>query len=196
VEPDSKYPHSLDGPVRIFGQAASEFVLNAPVVYADGSELSQSLILDMVVFLQEFLPAAGLRDVVSNEAVASVVRFTLMVFSIEYLEARPKEPTWLDIHRSSRDDIETTPRPSASIELERDNMSRTPPRTPLSPNVSGENFQARVLSPPQEQGLPDEQENPVVQQARAYLDAIWDQGYQGTIVDQMKIEVGGAFWKP
>lgn len=193
MEPDSRYPLALDGPVRIFGQAASEFVLNAPVAYADGSELTKSLILDMTIFLQEFLPPAGLRGSVSNEAVASVVRFILMVFSIEYLEVQSQEPsTSFDIPRPSRDDMEPTPRASISTESEREAIPRTPPRSPLSPNVSGENFQARIL-PPQEQGLPDEKANPVVQQARNYFDAIWDQGYQGTIVDQMKIEVGIGF---
>ncbi|OAQ29570.1 hypothetical protein K457DRAFT_32202 [Linnemannia elongata AG-77] len=188
VEPDSRYPLALDGPVRIFGQAASEFVLNAPVAYADGSELTKSLILDMTIFLQEFLPPAGLRGSVSNEAVTSVVRFILMVFSIEYLEVQSQEPsTSFDIPRPSRDDMEPTPRASISTESEREAIPRTPPRSPLSPNVSGENFQARIL-PPQDQGLPDEKANPVVQQARNYFDAIWDQGYQGTIVDQMKIE--------
>ncbi|KAG0375632.1 hypothetical protein BGX24_008839, partial [Mortierella sp. AD032] len=189
VEPDSKTPFTLDGPVSIFGQAASEFVLNAPVAYADGSEMTKSLILDMTIFLHEFLPPAGLRGTISNEAVASIVRFTLMVFSIEYLEIQqPREPSLsFDILRPSRDDVEATPRESTSTEPERDNMPRTPPRSPLSPNVSGENFQSKI-QPPQEQGLPDEKSNPAVQQARAYFDAVWDQGYQGTIVDQMKIE--------
>ncbi|KAG0277970.1 hypothetical protein BGZ95_004993 [Linnemannia exigua] len=189
VEPDPNNPFTLDGPVSIFGQAASEFVLNAPVAYADGSEMTKSLILDMTIFLHEFLPPAGLRGAISNDAVASIVRFTLMVFSIEYLEIQqPQEPSLsFDILRPSRDDVEATPRGSTSTEPERENMPRTPPRSPLSPNVSGENFQAKI-QPPQEQGLPDEKSNPAVQQARAYLDAIWDQGYQGTIVDQMKIE--------
>ncbi|KAG0215733.1 hypothetical protein BGX33_000899 [Mortierella sp. NVP41] len=187
VEPDSRYPLTLDGPVRIFGQAASEFVLNAPVAYADGSELSKSLILDMTLFVQEFLPPAGLRGSVSNEAVASIVRFILMVFSIEYLEVQPQGQASSDIPRPSRDDMETASRASISIETDREHMPRTPPRSPLSPNVSGENFQARALSP-QDQGLPDEQEIPVVLQARTYFDAVWDQGYQGTIIDQMKVE--------
>ncbi|KAG0296788.1 hypothetical protein BGZ96_008516 [Linnemannia gamsii] len=188
VKPDSRYPLTLDGPVRIFGQAASEFVLNAPVASAEGSELTKSLIMDMTIFLQEFLPPAGLRGSISNEAVASIIRFILMVFSIEYLEIQPQElPSSFDIQRPSRDDIELTPRASISTEPERETMSRTPPRSPMSPNVSGENFQARIL-PPQDQGLPDEKANPVVQHARNYFDAIWDQGYQGTIVDQMKIE--------
>ncbi|KAF9154391.1 hypothetical protein BG015_001079 [Linnemannia schmuckeri] len=188
VEPNPKYPLTLDGPVRIFGQAASEFVLNAPVVHTDGSELTKSLILDLIIFLQEFLPPAGLRGSVSNEAVASIVRFTLMVFSIEYLEIQPQKPsTSFDIPRPSRDDMEPTTRASISTEPERETMPRTPPRSPLSPNVSGENFQARIL-PPQDQELTDEKANPVVQQTRNYFDAIWEQGYQGTIVDQMKIE--------
>ncbi|KAG9067454.1 hypothetical protein KI688_012237 [Linnemannia hyalina] len=188
VEPDSKYPLALDGPVRIFGQVASEFVLNAPVAHADESELTKSLILDMTIFLQEFLPPAGLRGSVSNEAVASVVRFIFMVFSIEYLEIQPQEPsTSFDNPRPSRDDMEPTSRASMSTEPEREAMPRTPPRSPLSPNVSGDNFQARIL-PPRDQGLPGEKTNPVVQLARNYFDAIWDQGHQGTIVDQMKIE--------
>ncbi|KAF9132432.1 hypothetical protein BGW39_000145 [Mortierella sp. 14UC] len=189
VEPGSKYPLTLDGPVRIFGQAASEFVLNAPVAYADGSEMTKSLILDMTIFLHEFLPPAGLRGTVSNEAMASIIRFILMVFSIEYLEIQPQQETSLsfDIPRPSREDVEATPWVSTSTEPERENMPRTPPRSPLSPNVSGENFQARI-QPPQDQGLPDEKSNPVVQQARAYFEAIWDLGYQGTIVDQMRIE--------
>jgi hypothetical protein len=184
----------LDGPVRIFGQAASEFVLNAQVAYADGSELTKSLILDMTIFLQEFMPPAGLRGSVSDEAVASIIRFILMVFSIEYLEIQPQEaPSSFDIPRPSRDDMEPSPRASISTEPERETIPRTPPRSPLSPNVSGENFQARIL-PPQEQGLPDEKANPVIQQARYYFNAIWDLGHQGTIVDQMKVEVGVELW--
>jgi hypothetical protein len=169
---------------------ASEFVLNAPAAYTDASEMTKSLILDMVIFVHEFLPPTGLRGTISNEAVASLVRFILMVFSIDYLEIQPQQERSLsfDTPQPSREDIEATPRASISTEPEREVMPRTPPRSPRSPNVSGEKFQAK-LQPPQDQGMPDEKSNPVVQQARAYFDAIWDIGYQGTIVDQMKIEV-------
>ncbi|KAF9928463.1 hypothetical protein FBU30_002365 [Linnemannia zychae] len=188
VEPSPKYPFVLDESIRTFGQAASEFVLNAPFAYADGSEITKSLILEIIIFIQEFMPPARLRGLVSDEAVASLIRLTLIIFSIEYLDIQPQEPaSSFGLSRPSRDDAEAAPRLSVSTDPDREITSRTPPRSPLSPNASGENFQAKI-TPPQDQGLLDEKENLVVQQARFYFDTLWDQGYQESIVDQMKSE--------
>ncbi|KAF9358562.1 hypothetical protein BGX26_001451 [Mortierella sp. AD094] len=178
----------MDGPVRTFGQAASELVLSVPVAYADSPKLTQSLILDLMTFLGEFVPPTSLGGSVSKNTVAMLVKFILSVFSMEYLEDQQQDKQSAEIPTTPRDDQEATPRASSSTDTEQELASKTPPRSPLSPNVSGENFQARSLPPHVPNLVADEKSSPVVQHARVYFNALWDNGYQDVIIDQLKAE--------
>jgi hypothetical protein len=182
----------MDGPIAVFGQVASEFILNAPTAYADGTELTKSLILDMTVFLEEFAPPAGLSSIISKETVAALARFNLMVFSIEYLETPLQTSVAID-RNAAKEDNQVSPRVSVSTEADREQFPRTPPRSPLSPKVSGENFQSQSL-PPRDQGpLDDGQSIPVVRHAREYFDGLWSGGYRDIVIEQLKIEVNKLF---
>lgn len=182
----------MDGPIAVFGQVASEFILNAPTAYADGTELTKSLILDMTIFLEEFAPPAGLSSIVSKETVVALARFILMVFSIEYLETPQQTPAAIDQNPAKVDD-QVSPRVSVSTDADREQFPRTPPRSPLSPKVSGENFQSQSL-PPRAQGpLDDEQSIPVMRHAREYFDGLWSSGYRDIVIEQLKIEVSEPF---
>ncbi|KAG0004625.1 hypothetical protein BGZ79_008697 [Entomortierella chlamydospora] len=188
IEPASNYPMTMDGLVRTFGQAASEFVLGVPVAYADSPKLTQSLILDLMTFLGEFVPTTCLDGSVSKITTAMLVKFILSVFSMEYLEDQQQDKLSTEFPTTPRDGQEATPRASSSADTEQELASRTPPRSPLSPNVSGENFQARSLPPHVPNLVADEKSSPVVQRARVYFNALWDNGYQDVIIDQLKAE--------
>ncbi|KAF9116859.1 hypothetical protein BGX27_009740 [Mortierella sp. AM989] len=188
IEQDSKYPMTMDGPVRTFGQAASELTSSLPVAYADSPDLTQSLILDLMMFLGDFVPPTSLDGFVSKDTIAMIVRFILVIFSMDYLEDQQQDKLSTDIPKNPRDDQEATPRASLSTDTEQDLASRTPPRSPLSPNVNEENFQARSLPSHVPNAVTDEKSSPVVQRARIYFNALWDSGYQDVIVDQLKAE--------
>ncbi|KAG0045142.1 hypothetical protein BGZ83_009603 [Gryganskiella cystojenkinii] len=190
IDPDSKSPMVMEGPIAVFGQVASEFILNAPTAYADGTELTKSLILDMTIFLEEFMQPAGLSSIISRETVAALARFNLLVFSIEYLETPPQESIEnINEPKSAREDGEASPRVSMSTtDADREQFSRTPPRSPLSPKVSGENFQSHNFPPTAPGPSIDEQSIPVVRHAREYFDGLWSNGYQDVIIEQLKIE--------
>lgn len=179
----------MDGPVRLFGQAASEIVLNAPVVYADGSELSKSLILDLILFLQEFLPPAGLSGAVSDEAVAMLIRFVLTIFSIEFPESAQQPKVSIEKSRHPKEYQDESPRISTSSEADPDLHPRTPPRSPRSPNASGENFESSSQSPQPSNIALDEQLNPAMRHSRTYLNGLWKHGYQDAISEGLKNEV-------
>lgn len=141
-----------------------------------------------MIFINEFLPPAGLKETVSKDSLKAIVRLVLTVLSVEYLEVQTKERPSGDDIRLSRDEQDGDQRGSISAEMEREYVSRTPPRSPLSPNVSGEQFQSR--SPSHSQNLtPDEATNPIVQKARAYLNGLWESGHQSLITEQVQIEV-------
>ncbi|KAF9955542.1 hypothetical protein BGZ72_003631 [Mortierella alpina] len=188
MEPVSKYSMAMDGPVRLLGQAASEIVLNAPVAYADGSDLSKALILDLVLFIQEFLPPAGLSGAVSGEAIAMLIKFVLTVFSAEFPESPQQAKVSVERPRTSKEGQEDSPRVSTSSDVDTELHPRTPPRSPMSPNASSENFQSSSLpSQPPNIAL-DEQLNPVMRHARTYLDGLWQHGYQDAICEGVKSE--------
>ncbi|KAF9393611.1 hypothetical protein CPC16_001601 [Podila verticillata] len=190
VEPDPLYPYALDGPIRALGQTASDFILNSPVALADCSEITKSLILDFTIFIDEFLPPAGLKETVSKDSLKAIVRFILTVLSVEYLEGQTKERPSADDIRYSRDEQDVSDqRGSISAEMEREYVSRTPPRSPLSPNVSGEHFQSRSLPSHAQNLTPDEATNPTVQRARAYLNGLWESGHQNLIIEQLQTEL-------
>jgi len=180
----------LDGPIRVLGQTASDFILNSPVALADCSEITKSLILDFTIFIDEFLPPAGLKETVSKDSLKAIVRFILTVLSVEYLESQTKERSSADDTRLSKDEQDSSyQRGSISAEMEREYVSRTPPRSPLSPNVSGEHFQSRSLPSHSQNLTPDEATNPTVQRARAYLNELWESGHQNLITEQLQTEV-------
>ncbi|KAG0306222.1 hypothetical protein BGZ98_002776 [Dissophora globulifera] len=189
LEPVSKYPRTMDEPAMILGQIASEFVLSAPVEFANGSESTRLFIQDLMLFLGEFLTPAELSGSISKDSVAMLVRFVLSVFSIQYLEDQQQEKPSMMNTTALTEDREATPRTSISTEGDREIISRTPPRTPLSPNISGEHFQARSLPPHVPNIIVDEHSNPVVQRARVYFDALWHNGYRDLIVEQLKSEM-------
>ncbi|ORZ15402.1 hypothetical protein BCR41DRAFT_353710 [Lobosporangium transversale] len=195
VESDPQYPITIDGPVAAFGQVASALVLGEPVSYTDGAEDTRSIILDLTLFLKEFLPPASLSGVINKDTATSLVKFILMIFSVEYPGIQQQQDRMpVEYHEAqasgiSRDDQDGTPRGSLSTDGDRENVLRTPPRSPLSPDVSGETFQARTLSPHALDLLSDEQANLVLQHARAYFDDLWASGYQDAIIEQLKIEV-------
>ncbi|KAI7817236.1 hypothetical protein BC939DRAFT_335406 [Gamsiella multidivaricata] len=189
VEPVSEYPLALDEAVLIFGQAASELVLSAPVAYMDGSESTRSLILDLTTILEEYLPPAGLSGFVSDYAIAMLLKFVLMIFSIEFPEDLQHERIFSENLAISKDIQEASPRASVSTEHEPENLSRTPPRSPLSPKVSGEYFQARSMPPHDPNRTMGERSNPLLQRARSYFDALWENGHRDIITQQLKAEV-------
>ncbi|KAG0019915.1 hypothetical protein BGZ82_011748, partial [Podila clonocystis] len=189
IEPDPLYPYALDGPVRVLGHTASDFILNSPVVLADCSEITKSLILDFTTFIDEFLPPAGLKETVSKDSLKAIVRFVLTVLSVEYLEGQTKERRSRDELRLSRDEQDGEQKGSISAEMEREYVSRTPPRSPLSPNVSGEHFHSRSLPSHSQNLTPDEATNPTVQRARAYLNGLWESGHQSLITEQVQTEM-------
>ncbi|KAF9984063.1 hypothetical protein BGZ75_004373 [Mortierella antarctica] len=188
MEPNSKYPTAMDGPVRLLGQAASEIVLNAPVAYADGSELSKSLILDLVLFLQEFLPPAGLPGAVSDEAIAMLIRFVLTIFSIEFPESTQRTKVSLERPRTPKEGQDESPRVSSSSDADPDLHPRTPPRSPRSPSASGENFRSSSQPPHPPNVAVDEPLNSVMRHARTYLDGLWQHGCQNVISEGLKDE--------
>ncbi|KAG0082753.1 hypothetical protein BGZ92_011431 [Podila epicladia] len=188
VEPDPLYPYALDGPTRVLGQTASDFILNSPVALTDCSEITKSLVLDFTIFIDEFLPPAGLKETVSKDSLKAIMRFVLTVFSVEYVDGQTKERPGDDT-QLSRDEQDGYQRGSMSAEIEREYVSRTPPRSPLSPNVSGEHFQSRSLPSHSQNLTPDEATNPAVQKARAYLNGLWEAGYQSLIAEQLQIEM-------
>ncbi|GJJ73116.1 hypothetical protein EMPS_05474 [Entomortierella parvispora] len=184
VEPSPKFPLAMDGPISVFGQVASEFILDAPTAYADGTELTKSLILDMIIFLQEFVPPAGLSGIISKETVLAVARFILVVFSIEFLET----PELTPVPNTDQKEDEVSPRVSISTETDQGHFPRTPPRSPLSPKVNGENFQMHNFPESAKDPAVNEQSIPVVRQARDYFDGLWTSGYRGIVTEQLKIE--------
>ncbi|KAG0253183.1 hypothetical protein BG011_006509, partial [Mortierella polycephala] len=190
VEPVPKYPMSMDEPIRVFGRAASDLVLSAPVAYAEGSELMKSLILDLMLFIKEFMSPSDLSGTVSKETVSTLVRYILAVFSIEYLEIQQQERVSTENSRAPYDEQSLSRRTSIVTEVSQEYASVTPPpRSPVSPNVSGENFQARSLPPQVPNLVVDEQSYPVLYHARAYFDALWSSGYQEVIISQLKAEM-------
>jgi len=189
MEPNSKYPAAMDGPVRQLGQAASEIVLNAPIAYADGSELSKSLILDLVLFLQEFLPPAGLSGAVSDEAIAMLIRFILTIFSMEFSESTQPAKVSIERPRTSKEAQDASPRISISSDTDLDLHSRTPPRSPRSPHASNENLRSSSQPPQPPNIAAEEQLSPVLRQARTYLNSLWQHGYQKAISEGLKNEV-------
>ncbi|KAF9208081.1 hypothetical protein BGZ49_009870 [Haplosporangium sp. Z 27] len=188
IELASKYPLTMNEPVKAFGQAASDIVLKMPIAYEDRPKLNQSLVLDLVVFLGEFIPPTSLGGSVSNNAIATLVKFILSVFSMEYIEDQQQDRQSNTIPIEHRDEQTATPRASISTEIQQELISRTPPRSPLSPNVSGENFHIRSLPPHVPSLIAYEMSNPVIQRAREYFNSLWDNGYQGVIIDQLKVE--------
>ncbi|KAF9302452.1 hypothetical protein BGZ74_005326, partial [Mortierella antarctica] len=189
VEPDPLYPYALDGPTRVLGQTASDFILNSPVALTDCSEITKSLILNFTILIDEFLPPAGLKETVSKDSLKAIVRFVLTVLSVEYLEGQTKEKPSGDDTQLSRDEQDGYQRGSISAETEREYVSRTPPRSPLSPNVSGEHFQSRSLPSHSQNLSPDDATNPTVQRARTYLNGLWESGYQSLIAEQVQTEM-------
>ena len=179
----------MEGPIAAFGQVASELILNTPTAYADGTELTKSLILDMAIFLEEFVPPSGLSSIISRETVAALSRFNLLVFSIEYLEAASEESPEND-QKPTQEDDGVSPRVSMSMDTEREQLPRTPPRSPLSPKVSGEKFQSYTFPPTVQGSSVDEKSIPVVRHAREYFDSLWSNGYRDVVIEQLKIEVG------
>jgi hypothetical protein len=183
-----KFPLAMDSPISVFGQVASEFILNAPTAYADGTELTKSLILDMTIFLEEFAPPAGLSGIISKETVPAIVRFILMVFSIEFLETTEQTA----VPNNDQKDNEASPRVSMSSEADPEQLPRTPPRSPLSPKVSGENFQMQNFPDSAKDQAPHEQSIPVIRPAKDYFDGLWTSGYRDVVIEQLKIEVYSA----
>ncbi|KAF9194469.1 hypothetical protein BGZ51_009549 [Haplosporangium sp. Z 767] len=189
VEPVSKYPMSMDEPIRVFGRAASDLVLSSPVAYAEQSELMRSLILDLMLFIKEFMSPSYLDGIVSKETVSVLVRYILAVFSVEYPEIQQQERVSTDNFRTPYDEQSLSRRTSIATEVSQEYAPVTPPpRSPVSPNVSGENFQARSLPPQVPNMVMDEQLNPVLYHARAYFDTLWSSGYQEAIINQLKTE--------
>ncbi|KAF9438530.1 hypothetical protein BGZ76_007061 [Entomortierella beljakovae] len=188
IEPVSKYPFTMDGPIKTLGNAASNLMMTIPIIYSESSELSQSIVLELMTFIGKVLPPASLNRHVSKEAIAMLVKTIFSIFSAEYLEDQQQDRPSKEFTFTRRDDQETTPRASISTDPDQDLASRTPPRTPLSPNVSGENFQARSLPPHVPNLVVDEKSSPVVQKARAYFNDLWNNGYQEVLIYQLKDE--------
>jgi len=178
----------MDGPISVFGQVASEFILNSPTAYADGTELTKSLILDMTIFLQEFVPPAGLSGTITKETVPALARFILMVFSIDFLE-NSEQPS---VPNNDQKDNEASPRVSMSTEADPEQLPRTPPRSPLSPKVSGENFQLQNFLDGAQDPAANEQSIPVVRHARDYFDDLWTSGYRSVVIEQLTNEVNSV----
>ncbi|KAF9583807.1 hypothetical protein BGW38_008466 [Lunasporangiospora selenospora] len=193
MEPDSKYPMTMDGPVRVLGQAFSEFLLHAQVRCTDCTESVKSLLQNFLEFFEKKLPPTQLNGAYGKEAITTLIRCILLVFSIEFKEAPlVKSKQGGGIHEISKDGNGHLTSAPGPMDGTAEYTQRTPPGTPRSFGTRSDVFaQTQPPNPSSSQEqvmLQQEQGNPLLKVSRAYLMALWENGHQELIIDQLKIE--------